>query len=345
MARKLSTLAELADWPFDDIIDVRSPAEFAEDHVPGAINLPVLDDAQRAEVGTIYVQDDPFRARKIGGALVAENAARHLRDALADKGGGWRPLVYCWRGGQRSGSFTTILQQVGWRAEVLEGGYKTYRRLVAAALHDAPVPHRIILIDGPTGCAKTDLLEALARQGAQILDLEGAAQHRGSLFGATGPQPSQKAFESRIAMALAKADPAQPLFVEAESNRIGKCLVPPTLWKAMRAAPAIRLRASVPLRAAYTVRAYADMLDDTGRLGQTLDLLRPFQPAERIDTWHKMAADAKYERLAAELMIQHYDPRYARSADGRVPLATLDVQGMDAAALDGLAAKVIAVVS
>ncbi|HCQ56919.1 MAG TPA: tRNA 2-selenouridine(34) synthase MnmH, partial [Sulfitobacter sp.] len=218
----LTALSDLATLDVDTIIDVRAPMEFAEDHLPGAINLPVLSDAQRAEVGTIYKQVSPFDARKIGGALVARNTARHLQTALADKNGGWQPLVYCWRGGQRSGAFSTILDQVGWRVQLLRGGYRSYRRLVVAALYDTPMLHRLMLIEGGTGTAKTRLLHHLAKAGAQVLDLEGLAQHRGSLFGAVdGGQPHQKMFESRLAQALTPLDPAQVTWVEAESSKIG----------------------------------------------------------------------------------------------------------------------------
>ncbi|MDX5403175.1 MAG: tRNA 2-selenouridine(34) synthase MnmH, partial [Rhodobacterales bacterium] len=183
MALKLTSLAALAALPFDEIIDVRAPSEYAEDHIPGAINLPVLSDDERAIVGTIYVQQDRFLARKTGAALVARNAAAHLEGPLADKDGGWRPLIYCWRGGQRSGSFASILAQVGWRVDLIEGGYKSYRRLVVGALYDDPLPHRLILLDGGTGTAKTRLLARLAEAGAQVIDLEAMAAHRGSLLG------------------------------------------------------------------------------------------------------------------------------------------------------------------
>ena len=178
MAVKLSSLSDLKTLGFDDIIDVRAPSEFAEDHVPGAINLPVLSDAERAQVGTIYVRQDRFLARKIGAAMVSRNAAAHLEGPLADREGGWRPLVYCWRGGQRSGSFASILSQIGWRVELVDGGYKSYRKLVVAALYDAPISLQIILLDGGTGSGKTALLQALRGQGAQVLDLEGMAEHR-----------------------------------------------------------------------------------------------------------------------------------------------------------------------
>ena len=210
MPQTLTALTDLAGLSYDDIIDVRSPAEFAQDHVPGAISLPVLSDKERARVGTIYKQVNPFDARKIGAALVSRNAATHIEGPLANRTGGWRPLVYCWRGGQRSGSFAVILKQIGWRADTLEGGYRAYRRLVARLLHDDPLPWRIILIDGNTGTAKTRLLGELAAQGAQVLDLEHLAQHKGSLFGGlNGPQPAQKMFESRLASALIPLDPAR----------------------------------------------------------------------------------------------------------------------------------------
>ncbi|MFN5828613.1 MAG: tRNA 2-selenouridine(34) synthase MnmH, partial [Rhodobacterales bacterium] len=224
MAVTLASLTQVAALGFDDVIDVRAPAEWAEDHIPGAVNLPVLDDAERARVGTIYKRENPFRARKVGAALVARNAAAHLEGPLADKPGGWRPLVYCWRGGQRSGSFASILSQIGWRVETVAGGYKTYRSLVVQALYDAPVPSRVIVLDGNTGTAKTELLALMAERGVQVIDLEGLANHRGSLFGGrAGGQPSQKGFESRLAMALAALDPTRPLVVEAESSKIGTC--------------------------------------------------------------------------------------------------------------------------
>ena len=228
MRYALESVGALAGAPFDDVIDVRSPSEFAEDHLPGAISLPVLSDAERARVGTIYVRDDRFRARRIGAALVARNAAAHIEERLADRGGGWRPLVYCWRGGQRSGAFAVILDQIGWRVGQLEGGYRSWRRLVSELLYQGALPHRLVVLDGNTGTAKTDILHAVARRGGQVLDLEGLAAHRGSVLGAVaGGQPSQKAFETRLASAVAALDRSRPTLVEAESSRIGERMVPP----------------------------------------------------------------------------------------------------------------------
>lgn len=330
MALKLTSLAQIDSLGFDDIIDVRSPAEFAEDHIPGAINLPVLDDAERAQVGTIYTQDSPFRARKIGAALVAANAARHLHGALVDKPGGWQPLVYCWRGGQRSGSFTSILSQIGWRVDLIDGGYKAYRALVASALYDTPFPCPVVLLDGNTGSAKTDLLHRLAKRGAQVLDLEGLAHHRGSLFGAMpGGQPSQKAFESALASAISQLDPASVVVVEAESSKVGNCRLPPMLWKAMAAAKRLEIVAPVPARAHYLVTAYADLVSDTARLSAVIDRLRPSHSADQIAAWQGMAATGAYKPLAASLMAEHYDPRYnkhrARLEHGVQPFETDDL--------------------
>jgi tRNA 2-selenouridine synthase len=313
MSVTLTSLADLADLPFDQIIDVRSPAEWAEDHIPGAINLPVLDDAERARVGTIYKQESPFLARKIGGALVAQNAARHLMGPLADKPGSYRPLVYCWRGGQRSGSFASILEQIGWRVGLISGGYKTYRRLVVKAVYDAPFPAPVVILDGNTGTAKTDILAGLSARGVQVIDLEGLAHHRGSVFGGrAGGQPSQKAFEGAIARAIAGLDPARPVVVEAESSKIGALIVPPALWKAMSSARRLIVAAPLAARAAYLTRAYADILADRAALARILDGLRPLHPAEVIDAWLALAALGDDTTLAADLMARHYDPRYAR---------------------------------
>jgi len=342
VAVTLASLTQVAALGFDDVIDVRAPAEWAEDHIPGAVNLPVLDDAERARVGTIYKRENPFRARKVGAALVARNAAAHLEGPLADKPGGWRPLVYCWRGGQRSGSFASILSQIGWRVETVAGGYKTYRSLVVQALYDAPVPSRVIVLDGNTGTAKTELLALMAERGVQVIDLEGLANHRGSLFGArAGGQPSQKGFESRLAMALAALDPARPVVVEAESSRIGSCRMPPRLWRAMVAAPRLAVSAPLAARAAYLARAYADLTADPADLAGVINRLRPMQAAETIDRWLALAASHRFEPLAAELMALHYDPRYTRQRHltGAPPAQVIEAPSLTAAALPAVAAE------
>lgn len=312
MAVTLTSLADLARMGFDDIIDVRAPAEYAEDHIPGAISLPVLDDAERAQVGTIYKQVSPFTARKLGAALVARNAATHLQGPLADRDGGWRPLVYCWRGGQRSGSFASILGQIGWRVETIAGGYKAWRALVVAAVYDRPVRAPVVVLDGNTGSAKTEVLAGLAALGLQVLDLEGMANHRGSLFGAMGAQPSQRSFEARLAMALDALDPGRPVVVEAESSKVGECRLPPELWKAMVAAPRVALAVPRPARAGYLVRAYADLTADRGRLAAVIGKLRHAHAREVVEDWLALAAAGEFAALAEGLMQHHYDPRYEK---------------------------------
>ncbi len=300
---------------FADIIDVRSPAEFAHDHVPRAVNLPVLSDDERAHVGTIYVQDSPHRARKLGAAIVARNIAEHLDGPLAERSPGFSPLIYCWRGGQRSGAMASVLSQVGWRVHVLAGGYRTYRRRVMAALYEAPVALNVVVLDGHTGTAKTDVLGRLTGLGVQTLDLEDLAGHRGSLFGAIPgrAQPSQKLFETRLLAAIESLDPLRPVIVEGESSKIGQLLMPPGLWRVMAAAPRIVIRAEPAERARYLVAAYGDILDDRAAIEAIIESLPRHHSREQRKAWRQLAQDRMFETLAAALMEAHYDPAYARS--------------------------------
>ena len=332
----------------DDIVDVRSPAEFAEDHVPGAISLPVLDNNERALVGTIYVQESRFRARRIGAALVARNIARHLDEGLKDKPGSWAPLVYCWRGGQRSNAMATVLDQVGWRPSVLAGGYKTYRRRVTAALYDAEPDLRVLLLDAYTGVAKTEVLGRLEALGVQTLDLEGLAAHRGSLFGGLPgrPQPHQKGFESALLARLDRLHRARPVVVEAESSKVGELNVPPMLWKAMLAAPRIELAAPREARARYLTVAYGDIIADPAALNDTLAKLPIHFGKERLAEWRELAAAGAYTDLAAGLIEHHYDPAYERSRrkETRPCLEVVPVDDLEPADLDAAAARIAAIV-
>ena len=332
MPNTFDTLAALLDHGYDAVIDVRSPAEFAEDHLPGAINLPVLSDSERAKVGTIYKQVSAFDARKVGAALVSRNAADHIAGPLSGFDGGWRPLVYCWRGGQRSGSFTSILQQIGWRADVIAGGYQTYRRLVHAAMYDVRLPHRMVLLDGNTGTAKTDILARLAALDVQIVDLEGLAGHRGSLLGEIPEgQPSQKQFESLLASAFTRLDPRKITVVEAESSKIGKRVIPPTVWAQMIAAPRIQIDASLAARAGWLVAAYAEVISDRQRLRGQLDFLRRHRGHETVNRWVALLENGDHIGLATALMADHYDPAYAKSrANHRHDvIATLHTETLD----------------
>ena len=326
---------------FDAVIDTRTPKEFAQDHVPGAINLPVLSNEERAEVGTIYMQESRFKARRVGGAYVARNVARHLETAMAEWPADFRPLVYCWRGGMRSNAMAVILSQVGWRTGVLKGGYRTYRRRVSAQLYEQKRELRVVLLEGPTGAGKTEVLQRLAARGVQTIDLEHLAQHRGSLFGALPgqSQPSQKMFESRLLAVIETLDAAAPVVVEAESSKVGELNVPPLLWQAMGAAPRIELQAPPADRAAYLAAAYGDSLGDAETLAEILRRL-PDRPGRgRIGAWLDLAAQGEHAALAEALIETHYDPAYRRSARRSetpilrtISLASLDGQGFDRAA-------------
>lgn len=347
MGFRISHLGDLARADFDDIIDVRSPSEYAEDHMPGAISLPVLSDDERARVGTIYKQVSPFDAKKIGAALVAKNAAAHIEGPLADRDGGWKPLVYCWRGGQRSGSFATILKQIGWRAEVVDGGYQSYRRRVHEVLYEQDMPSAVILLDGNTGTGKTDVLKRLAALGVQVIDLEGRANHRGSALGARGDQPSQKAFESALAADVAALDPAKPVVVEAESSRIGRLNLPPKLFEAMRAAPRVVLDVPVTARAEYLSRAYADVTTDPEELSARLEKLIHLQGRDRVQGWLDQVTAGDFTALAADLITHHYDARYAkvRARIGAETETVLSAERLDEAGLDRLAGQVAETIS
>lgn len=300
---------------FPDIIDARSPSEFAEDHLPGAINLPVLDDAERAHVGTLYKQTTSFDAKKVGAALVARNIARHLDTWFADKPRSYRPLVYCWRGGGRSGALTHVLQKIGFAAEQLEGGYKAYRRHVVAELARLPALFTYQVVCGPTGSGKSRLLQALDQAGAQVLDLEALAAHRGSLLGALPdqPQPSQKGFESAVWWALSHFDPQRPIYIESESKRIGSVQVPDALIAAMRASPCVRLDIPVAERVRLLTEDYAHFLHDPEALNSRLAHLTELRGHETVAAWQDLARRQAWPELVKALLEQHYDPAYHKS--------------------------------
>ena len=301
---------------FDTLVDTRSPAEFAEDHIPGAVNCPVLDNDERARVGTIYKQASPFEAKRIGAALVARNVAFHLENAFKDKNKAWKPLVYCWRGGKRSGAMAHILRDVGWEAGTLEGGYKAYRRWVVEQLQRAPYGLRFRVVCGPTGSGKSRLLAALARHGAQVLDLEGLAQHRGSVLGGLpgAPQPTQKMFESRLLQALSRLDPARPVYVEGESKKIGEVPVPDALMARMRASPCLVLETDLATRVTLLLDEYRHFTADRAALEAQLDCLVALHGREKIGQWKALAAAGEWRAFVERLLVEHYDPAYARSS-------------------------------
>src|SRR5512146_502097 len=310
---RVATVAQLPEY--DEIIDVRSPAEYAEDHIPGAINAPVLTNEQRAEVGTLYTQVSPFMAKKRGAALIARNIAQHLETLFSDKPKQWRPLVYCWRGGQRSGAMAHILAQVGWSTARLDGGYKNYRRRVLADLETLPATLQFRVVCGPTGSGKSRLLRVLHEQGAQVLDLEALAQHRGSLLGnlPDEAQPAQKMFDSRLWDVLRHLDPQRPVFVEAESKKIGLLSLPEALLTKIRTSDCLMIEAPVAARVRLLKEDYKHFLSDPALLTRCLAPLLPLHGHQVLERWQTLAEQGDWDALVEELLTMHYDPAYRRS--------------------------------
>ena len=332
---------------FSTIIDVRTPLEFSEDHVPGAINCPVLSNEQRAEVGTIYKQVSPFEAKKIGGALIAANIATHIQQQMLDMPKDWRPLIYCWRGGMRSGAMQIILRQIGWQAHKLEGGYKAFRHHVIeqTALLAPRLPLRIIC--GATGSAKTRILQAIGAQGGQILDLETLASHKGSVLGSLPgqPQPSQKGFETALWQALERLDPTRPVFVEAESRKVGNLHIPEPLIERMRASPCLDIEATREARIAFLQRDYDYACQNLPWLEQRLDKLIERQGRAVVDGWKALAAQGEWSSLVGELLDQHYDPLYRASQGGNYtgerPWPSFATDDLSEAGIETLARRIL----
>jgi tRNA 2-selenouridine synthase len=300
---------------FDQVIDVRSPAEFALDHIPGAVNCPVLNNEERVEIGTLYKQESPFAAKKLGAALVSRNIATHLENHFLEFPREWRPLIYCWRGGERSGAFTHILNRIGWKAMQLEGGYQGFRRIVIDCLEQSAQQFSFQVICGMTGSGKTRILQELTALGAQVLDLEGLAVHRGSVLGNEPniEQPSQKAFETALWNALRMLDPKRPVLVESESKKVGGLHIPDELMEKIRKGVCIELRSSPATRVSWLMREYHHFLTDTNYFKQKLALLTAHYGKVQIAKWNDAIDAGDFPNLVKELLVKHYDPSYSSS--------------------------------
>ena len=300
---------------FDLVIDVRSPAEFALDHIPGAINYPVLNNDERAQIGTLYKQVSPFAAKKLGAALVSKNIAEHIENHLLELPREWRPLIYCWRGGERSGAFTHILNRIGWKAMQLEGGYQGFRRTVIDGLEEDAKKYAFKVICGMTGSGKTRVLQEIGALGAQILDLEGLAVHRGSVLGNEPniDQPSQKGFETALWNALRNLDPAKPIFVESESKKVGGLHITDALMEKIRNGACIELRSSTKTRVSWLIREYHHFLTGTDNFKDKLALLTTHYGKVQIAKWNEAIDAGNFPELVEELLVKHYDPSYQSS--------------------------------
>lgn len=302
---------------FDSIIDVRSPAEYALDHIPGAINCPVLNDAERVTVGTIYKQQSPFEARKLGAAIVARNIAHHLEQHFQAMPKPWKPLIYCWRGGNRSGSMALIFAKVGWPVVQLDGGYKAYRHSVMHVLEQLPMSLQFQVICGTTGSGKSRLLRYLEQAGAQVLDLEQLAAHRGSVLGGLpmNPQPSQKMFETRLWQVLRRFRSDRVVYVESESKKIGDLRVPGALMDRIRGSPCVQVQISTNDRVKLLIEDYPHLVKDTELLTEQLSHLTQLHGKEKIQRWQALAETGEFAALVNALLVEHYDPAYLRSIE------------------------------
>lgn len=300
---------------FDAIIDARSPSEFAEDHLPDAINCPVLNDVERAHVGTLYKQVNAFEAKKVGAAIVSRNIAQHIDTIFMDKPREWKPLIYCWRGGNRSGALAHIMAKIGWPAVQLDGGYKAYRKHINSALLELPSSFTFQVICGTTGSGKSRLLQTLEMEGAQVLDLEHLAAHRGSVLGnlPAQAQPSQKMFESSIWQKLRHFNTDRVVYIESESKKVGNLRVPDALIEKMRASACIALTLTPASRVKLLTEDYAHFIDNPTILNTQLDCLATLHGYEKINQWKNLALSGQMEQLVNELLTDHYDPAYKRS--------------------------------
>ncbi len=324
MSVKVVEAAEFGRDPgrFDTVVDVRSPAEFALDHLPGATNWPVLDDDERRVVGTLYVQSSPLAARKVGAAIVARRIAEHIERAVQDKPREWQPLVYCWRGGQRSGTMAWFLDQIGFRTTRLQGGYKAFRTLVRTELGGIAAGLRFHVVAGKTGCGKTRLLHALAAEGAQVLDLEALACHRGSVLGGLPgrPQPSQKRFDTLLWQALKAFDRERPVFVESESRKVGALQLPDALFDRMsQSAPITLVQTDDDARVRLLLEDYGHFAAAPAAFCALLEGLVELRGKALVGHWQSLARAGRWAEVFADLMTRHYDPLYGRSIARQFP--------------------------
>jgi tRNA 2-selenouridine synthase len=304
---------------FSQIIDARTPLEFAEDALPGSVNWPSLDNEQRVLIGTMYKQEGAFEAKKRGAALVAKNVAAHIETYLLGTPRDWQPLIYCWRGGNRSGALAHVLAKIGFKVSLLEGGYREYRRAVIADLAELPARFNYLVICGKTGSGKTRFLQQLASAGHQVLDLEALANHRGSVLGLKpgDAQPSQKLFETRIWHALRGFDPARTVIVESESKKVGALHVPDALMQAMREAPCAALEMPMAARVDLLMDEYQFFVLDPSSLHQRLDALVSHLGETTVAEWKALSADssntAAMREFVEQSLVRHYDPIYLSS--------------------------------
>ncbi len=302
---------------FDTVIDARTEAEYAEDHLPGAVNWPTLNNEERIVVGTLYKQVNQFEAKKRGAAMAARNIAAHIEREVIDRPKVWKPLAYCWRGGKRSGSLALILDQIGFKTTLLEGGYKAFRAAMVADIERQATRLNFKVVCGTTGSGKTRLLHALAAQGAQVLDLEGLANHRSSVLGALPgvDQPTQKRFDTLVWDRLRNFDATRPVFVESESKKVGNVAIATPLVDRMRASACINLTLAHPQRIALLLEDYEFFVHAPDFFCQRLDALTEARGKLVVEGWKAQVREGDLRPVVSDLLTEHYDPVYLQSIE------------------------------
>lgn len=288
------------------LLDVRSPSEFRQGHIPGSINLPLFTDEERAEVGTLYKKKGPDAAVLRGLEFVGPRLADFVRTAKSLYSPSRSLGVNCLRGGQRSSSMAWLFQQAGMQVSVLEGGYKAYRQVVLA---DFEVPQRLLVLSGRTGSAKTKVLHELKALGEQVIDLEGLAHHKGSAFGTPPDQPhiTTELFQNRLHLEWMKTDRDRPLWLEDESKSLGRVQLPDGLWSQMRAAQVVYLDIPTEPRVEFLVEDYE--WDDPETLEVCINKI-----AKRLgDLAHRRCLEALEQKDlhgVARICLGYYDKAY-----------------------------------
>ncbi len=320
------------------VLDVRSPGEYGQGHIPGAVNLPLFDDAGRAEIGILYRQQGRTEAVRRGLALVGprleELSGRLLELAVAWPG---LPLrIHCWRGGMRSGSVAWLADTLDLQVLLLAGGYKAWRHWV---LRQFERPWPLHLLGGRTGSAKTELLLALRQRGVAVVDLEGRAHHRGSSFGGLGqpPQPSTEHYENLLAADLVALEGAPQIWLEAESVQVGRCRIPAGLWRQMKQAPLLEVRRPIEARVAHLVQLYGGQ-DPAGLAEATTRIARRLGPQR---TAAALAAIEARDWAAASIqMLDYYDRCYDHELHRHPLVASAELGDLEpATAADQLLAR------
>jgi tRNA 2-selenouridine synthase len=310
------------DWDQENyiIIDVRSPQEYADDHIIGSINLPVLYDEEYELIGRIYKEKSAFEANKTGAQLVMKNISTHLGCSLKEYDKRKKLIFYCKRGGNRSFSFFTVCGKIGWKCGVISGGYKSYRKFVIERIEKLSQCNEFIIISGRTGNGKTRILNLLELKGLQVIDLEGLACHRGSILGSytDKPQPTQKHFESKIFETIRKCQFNQIVFVESESRKIGNLSIPDQFFSSIYNSRLIKIENSLKHRVDFLIREYPNLMEDQAAIFDLVNLLRKRIPKEDILRIEKYITNREFKKLASNLLSIHYDKSYDKSMLQRI---------------------------